>query len=310
MSHIKIEIMKVSQRSIAVGFIIFLNISSLLVLAGPGILFSGSYSPPLVVGWQNFESHYSISSFSFDSDSFSNFDSFYLSIHLLKNELPLTIDINNGTNQNRFTITDNFTSTLMAKSSFYIDALYAESLVSELELTLIGNTNSIQTELINSSFLRFGRIDDLHLRFQYSGSENDDLYIDLFMNISEINGSGKMFIGQGNELGDYYIKPKLTIPSPGNYSTSLKISYQSIPFSNTENFVSQDHLNAEEYSSMVWDQQGQYKIIIKSYESNLYIFANILAYFYLFGVLMIDGIVLVFVSVRFLSKKVFPQRKK
>lgn len=298
--------MKINQRTITISFILILNISSVIVLAGPGLMFAGSYSPPIETQWDTFERHYSITNFVFNTSMYSGYDSFFVSFHVLKNELPLILDVKNGTSHARPNITNDFSMTLQKMSYFYISADFLESKISELELTIEG-INSGRDILINSNFLRFSFLNDFKQKIQYPDSNNESdnsLYIDFYLNIKEMNGTGNIYIGQGNELGDYFIRPKMTISAPGNYSAPLKIQYFNVPISNTKDFILYQSLNLEDYSSMVWDVQGQFKAIIYSYETNYYSLTMIIAYFYLFSIIILDTVFISYFLIKFFVRKI------
>ena len=294
--------MKFTQRTLAISILALFNLTAFGGLFVPNLLYTGSYSPHIVSEWNDFERHYAISSFSVDFSSFSGYNSFEVSIHILKLETPLTVVYYNGSGPTDLTITENRNISII--SSYYMtinSASYSKN--SEIILTIDGLTNSSKTHLFDSIFLRFGQSDNFYMNFQNPENTNDFGYkynIYLFLDIREINGTGNIYVGQDNALGDYYIYSVMEINSTGNFSVSLKTNHHTISLGYTENFIDFNTLTSDHYSKMVWDVQGKYKFEIKSYETFDYGAALLVAYFYLFFILGLDVVVFVVKSIEFL----------
>jgi hypothetical protein len=90
------------------------------------------------------------------------------------------------------------------------------------------------------------------------------------MNIVEKNGTGVVYVGESarNFFGDAFIKKKLFMNTTGMYTTPLEISYGTIRVEYDEKTAGENYMTPEEYSIIVWDIKGEYKIEITSYESD------------------------------------------
>ena len=199
--------MKFTQKTLAISILVLFNFSAFGGLFVPNLLYAGSYSPPILSEWNDFEKHYAISTFSFDFSSFSRYNSYEISTHILKLGSPLKMVFYNYTGQEDIAITeDNIISIINCRYITIDSASYSKN--SEIILTIDGLANSSKTQLVDSIFLRFGESDNFYMNFQNPKGTDDagyKYYIDLFLDVREINGTGSMYVGQDNELGDYYI---------------------------------------------------------------------------------------------------------
>lgn len=300
--------MKFTQRNITIGLLILLNLSIPIALAGPRLIYTGTYSPPISTGWQDFELHYAITSFWVDLTSLQNYNHFEINIDMLKLGNLVILDVTNETSRTQLNVTQNMYFVVESGGWFYFDSYSLNDNITEISLTIVGFNNTNSNTLLDSIFLRFGSTYENHIVINYPNSDNnspDSLYVNFYMNIVEKNGTGSVFIGENyaNFFGDSFTRPKVEMNSPGNYSTSLKIKWLSIPISNDESFSGGSDLTSMDYSQMTWDVRGKYKFEITSYESYSYFMGIFMSYLYVYGILALDIVIFIFLSVKFIINK-------
>ena len=301
-------IMKFTQQMLGISIIIVFNVSTPVAFVGPSLLYTGSYSPPITTDWTNFETHYAISSFLVDFSSFSGISFFSISINVLKLDREVVLNFTNNTDNSQLQITNSSNLTILEGGSLFFTSYGMEAKTSEILLSIEGISASGNVSLLDSAFLRFGQPPDQRLRFSTPIAEeysDNSLFINVYMNILSKNGSGNVYIGEpyANFFGDAFTRPKVEISSPGNYSTTLKTNWMSIPFSNVDTFSSLFSLSYDDYSNTTWDIQGKFKVEITSFETYEYGLASLLSDLYILDIVLLDIVFVTFFSTKFLLRK-------